>query len=152
MAITGRNLDLSALALLGRDLVKNGNDSDESTYITSPRQAFQVLEVGCTIAVNSGGAGDTIAAKSVWDCKVYDKNNQSGVKIASAEFAASSVAGDEKTSRDGSFAFEAAYQNASDRVFAKGARIVMVQSTKTSNTGDIFAPYVLGIPFGAPTA
>ena len=152
MAITGRNLDLSALALLGRDLVKNGNDSDESTYITSPRQAFQVLEVGCTIAVNSGGAGDTIAAKSVWDCKVYDKNNQSGVKIASAEFAASSVAGDEKTSRDGSFAFEADFQNASDRVFAKGAQIVMVQSIKTSNTGDIFAPYVLGIPFGAPPA
>ena len=149
MAITGRNLDLSALALLGRDLTKDGNDGTESSFVTSPRQAFQVLEVGCTITKDSGSS---IAGESVWDCKVYDKNNEGGTKIASATFAATSVAGDEKTSRDGSFAFEADFQNASDRVFAKGAQIVMVQSIKTTDTADIFAPYVLGIPFGAPPA
>ena len=152
MAITGRNLDLSALALLGRDVIVKGDQGDEFSYITSPRQAFQafqVLEVGCTITKDSGSS---IAGKSVWDCKVYDKNNEGGTKIASATFAATSVAGDEKTSRDGSFAFEADFQNASDRVFAKGAQIVMVQSTKTTDTADIFAPYVLGIPFGAPPA
>ena len=149
MAITGRNLDLSALALLGRDVIVLGNNGDESSFITSPRQAFQVLEVGCTITVDSGSS---IADVSAWECKVYDKNNQSGVTIATASFAATSVAGDEKTTRDGSFAFAAGYENASDRVFAKGARIVMHQSTPTANAGDIFAPYVLGIPFGAPPA
>jgi len=152
MAITGRNLDLSALALLGRDVIVKGDQGDEFSYITSPRQAFQVLEVGCTIVVNSGGAASTIADVSDWECKVYDKNNQGGVTIATASFAATSVAGDEKTTRDGSFAFAAGYENASDRVFAKGARIVMHQSDDTGNAADIFAPYVLGIPFGAPPA
>ena len=149
MGITGRNLEKSTVALISKNSVIIGNDGDERSFITSPRQAVQVLEVGVTITKD---AGASIAGESVWEVKVYDKNNEGGVQIATCTFAASSVAGDEKTTRDSSMTFSSGYTNASDRVFAKGARIVMHQSTPTTDTADVFAPYVIAIPFGAEPA
>lgn len=146
MGITGRNLEKSTVALISRNTIMLGNDGDESSYITSPRQACQVLEVGVTITKD---AGSSINQQTVWEAKVYDKNNESGATIATSTFAASSVAGDEKTTRDGSFAWASGYENASDRIFAKGARIVMHMTTPSASANDVFAPYVIAIPNGA---
>lgn len=149
MGITGRNLEKSTVALISKNSIIDGNGGDEVTYITSPRQAAQVLEVGVTITKD---AGSSINGQSDWEVKVYDKNNESGATIATCTFAATAVAGDEKTTRDSSMTFASGYTNASDRVFAKGARIVMHQSTTTGSGNDIFAPYVIAIPFGAEPA
>tara|TARA_R100001163_G_scaffold9972_1_gene9468 strand:+ start:276 stop:725 length:450 start_codon:yes stop_codon:yes gene_type:complete len=146
MGITGRNLEKSTVALISKNTIMKGASGDELSFITSPRQACQVLEVGVTITKDHD---TSLNGETIWECKVYDKNNESGVQIATATFAASSVAGDEKTTRDGSFAWVSAYENASDRIFAKGARIVMHMTQPSGDNGDIFAPYVIAIPNGA---
>ena len=86
-----------------------------------------------------------------FEVRAYDKNNGGrGAQIATGSFADTAVAGDEKTTRDGSFAWVSAYENASDRIFAKGARITFHNlSHATGHANDKYAPYVIAIPNGA---
>ena len=146
MGITGKNLEKSTVALISKNTVMAGDSTTETSFITSPRQACQVFEVGVTVTKD---AGSVINRETIWQLNVYDKNNESGTPLANGTFADTAKAGDEITTRDGSFVWVADYANASDRIFAKGARLTMKMTTTSNSANDIFAPYVIAIPNGA---
>jgi hypothetical protein len=122
------------------------------------RNQIQVLELGFTV---TGGAlstntstTSTTATLSFW----YQKPGVVPALLATYAHADSVTVGSEITTRDGSLAFVAAYQNASDRVLPKGSRVWAGwddSAGKLGNTGDgtdTFACYAVIDDFGARPA
>ena len=129
MAIRGRN----ASGLLNQKLSDEvaGNSAAAAPIIAAARTSLFVKEAGAAITTGSGGTNSTIGGKLHPAVMVQLPGASpavlasiSGTAIAAdSEIAAGAVVGSEYTTRDGTFKFATAYQNASDRVFQKGTKI-----------------------------
>jgi hypothetical protein len=162
MAIRGRNLSATVQAKLkglpGDSTAGSGGSRIVSgLMVAAVRSSIQVLEMGITVCM--GTAGSTNTTTSVADSGLaiyYRKPGANPVKLAGISLPSATTVGTEFTTRDGTLAFEAAYDHPAKRVFPKGTVIgIEWDSANNGNTGsasDVIIGYVCAPDFGAEPA
>jgi len=161
MAIRGRNLSASAQSklkgLLGTSSAGTGGSAMVAGLMTvAARSSIQVLELGITVAMGTAASGNTTTTATASGLAIYyRKPGGAPVKLAGMALPSASTVGSEYTTRDGTLAFEAAYDHAAKRVFPKGTIIgIEWDAANGGNTGatDVIVGYVCAPDFGAEPA
>tara|TARA_R110002020_G_scaffold60251_1_gene163525 strand:+ start:114 stop:593 length:480 start_codon:yes stop_codon:yes gene_type:complete len=123
---------------------------------SATRNQIQIMELGFTVTGGSVSTNTSTTATTATVGFWYQKPGSAPVLLATYAHATSVTVGSEITTRDGSLAFVAAYQNASNRVFAKGTRVFAgwddTGNDGTGNALDSLACYSVIDDFGARPA
>jgi hypothetical protein len=157
MSITGRNLNVGAKM---NTAVIAGDSTAISGLGVSPRSSMKVEELGVTVAgVNDAVTPFDLGAGLIITFRVLSgsSNNLSaflagmGDVIATCTMLTSTTSGSKFTTRDGTLAWAAAYQDPSARVFPAGS-VLFAQGDGAAAAADTIVVYGATSEFGAPPA
>jgi hypothetical protein len=163
MSVRGKNSDGLLTQRISDTILGNSNPASGAIFPiwSAVRTSLFVKEAGATIVSGGGGTNATTGAKLHPAIYVQEPGSAavllasvSGTDDATAsEIAAAATVGSEFTTRDATFKFATAYENASSRVFKKGTKIF---GRNTSISGgaatDAAIVYIQVEEFGAPPA
>lgn len=149
MAVRGRNL---ANDVRGDKIVFTGAAALTSTsglLAYALRSSVQLDEFTLQNTNTHTGSATSGGGSEVATLKVY--YNGVGTTLAVATAVEGTARNSEFTTRDGTIAWETAYENAAARVFAKGSSFA-VETSAGSNNGDVFVALLCHHEYGAPPA
>jgi len=157
MAITGRNMNVGAK--MGTAVIA-GNSTAVSGLGVSPRSSMKVEELGLTVAgVNDAVTPFDLGGAVVVEFRVLSGGSSNlsaflagmGDVVATCTMTSATTTGSQFTTRDGTLAWAAAYQDPSARVFPAGS-ILMARGNGSGNAADTIVVYGATSESGAPPA
>ena len=163
MSVRGKNSDGLLTQRISDTILSNADPTSGTVFPlwSAVRTSLFIKEAGATIVSGSGGTNATTGAKLHPAIYVQEPGSnaallasKSGTVDASAsEIAAGATVGSEFTTRDATFKFAPAYENASSRVFKKGTKIFGLNTSISGGAAtDAAIVYIQVEEFGAPPA
>ena len=158
MAITGRNMNVGAK--MGTAVIA-GNSGVPVGLSISPRSSMKVEELGVTVAgVADAGTPFDLLGDVVVTFRVIAGGSSSlgayitglGVTLGVCTMDTNTTTGSQFTTRDGTLAWAAAYQDTSSRVFPAGSILTAQLTTSSGSANDHIVVYGATSEFGAPPA